>query len=139
MSFGQIRIELQCVSACALPLFQVARISTPSIKINISVGQPCPGRSKTWVDRNRSCEHLSRKLHVLTSPTLKQLTSAQIKFVCFHVRCGWLEETTFLPGGKRKPQRVDHAAGDLVLNGEDVFDLAIEPFGPKMIAVSRVD
>src|SRR5438128_2046330 len=139
MCFGEIRIELQRVSACALRLFQITRIATPSIKIDISVGQPRPGRSKIRVDRNRSQEHLPGKLHVLTSPTLKQLTSAQIKFVCFHIRCGWLEETAFLPLRKRKSQRVEHTAGDLILNGEDVFDLAIEPLRPKVIAVSRVD
>src|SRR5438445_4825542 len=139
MCFGQIRIELQRVSACALPLFQIARIATPSIKIDISIGQPSPSQGKIRVDRNRSQKHLPRKLHVLTSPTVKQLTSAQIKFVCFNVRCGWLEETTFLPLGKRKSQRIENPAGNLVLNGEDIFDLTIEPLRPKMIPVSRVD
>jgi hypothetical protein len=64
---------------------------------------------------------------------VKQLTSAQIKFVCLNVRCGRLEETTFLPLGKRESQRGENSASDLILNGEDVFDLAIEPFGPKMM------
>ena len=38
MAFGEIGIEFQRVSACALPLFQIARIATPSIKIDISIG-----------------------------------------------------------------------------------------------------
>src|SRR5439155_17906963 len=139
MCFGQIRIELQRMGACALPLFQIARIATPSVKIDISVGQPCPGRSKIRVDRNRPQKHLPRKLHVLTSPTVKELTSAQIKFVCFNVRCGRLEETTFLVLRKRKSQLVENSAGDLILNGEDVFDLAIEPLRPQLIAVACIN
>ena len=52
---------------------------------------------------------------------------------------GWFEETTFLPLGKRKSQRIEDIAGNFILNGEDVFDLAIEPLRPQLITVLRID
>src|SRR5262249_59606061 len=72
-------------------------------------------------------------------PRLEKLTSTQIKFVRLNIRRRWLEETTFLPLGEGKSQRVENTAGNLILNGKDVLDLAIEPLGPKMIAVLCFD
>src|SRR5262249_61803551 len=72
-------------------------------------------------------------------PRLEKLTSTQIKFVRLNIRRRWLEETTFLPLREGKSQRVENAAGNLILNGKDVLDLAIEPLGPKMIAVLCFD
>ena len=103
------------------------------------LASPAQARAKLRIDRNCSREHLPRELHVLTIPSLKKLTSTQIKFVCFNIRRGWLEETAFLPLRKRKSQRVENTAGNLILNGKDVLDLAIEPLGPKMITVLCID
>src|SRR5215469_13593189 len=104
VGFGQIRIEFQRVSAGALRLLQIARIAPPSIKIDISLGQPRPGQSKLRIYRNCSREHLPRKLHVLTSPRLEKLSSAQIKFIRLNIGRGWLEQTTFLRLRERKSQ-----------------------------------
>src|ERR1041384_828582 len=123
----------------ALRLLQVARIAPPSIKINISLGQARPGRSKLRIYLNRSREHLPRKLDVLTSPRLEKLTPTQIKFVSLNIRRGWLEQTAFLPLCDGKSQGIENAACYLILNGKDVLNLAIEPLGPKMIAVLCFD
>src|SRR6516225_3738280 len=139
VGFGQIRIELQRMSAGALRLLQIARIAPPSKKIDISLGQPRPGQRKLRIYSNRSREHLSRKLHVLTSPRLEKLTATQIKFVRLNIRRRWLDETAFLPRREGKSERVENAAGNFILNGKDVLDLAIEPLGPKMIAVLCFD
>src|SRR5215469_1720616 len=123
VGFGQIRIEFQRVSAGTLRLLQIARITPPSIKIDISLSQPRPGQSKLRIYRNRSREHLPRKPHVLTSPRLEKLAPAQIKFIRLNIRRGWLEQTTFLPLREGKSQRIKNATGNLILNGEDVVDL----------------
>src|ERR1043166_9296993 len=107
----------------ALRLLQVARIAPPSIKINISLGQARPSRSKLRIYLNRSREHLPRKLDVLTSPRLEKLTPTQIKFVSLNIRRGWYKKPTFPPRGEEKPQGVENAACYLILNGKDALDL----------------
>ena len=42
-------------------------------------------------------------------------------------------------GAKRDLQPLDNRARDLVLHVEDVFELAVVPLGPQLIAVRRVD
>src|SRR4029077_12691857 len=112
--------------ACALRLFQIPRVASPPKEIDMTVGQACPGRGKVRIDLDRALEHLSRELDALARPFVIKLTSAKIRFVCFDVRRGGLQETEFLSFGERQTQRFQNASGNLVLNCEDVFNLAIE-------------
>ena len=41
--------------------------------------------------------------------------------------------------GDRKSKGANDTAGDFVLDREDILDLAIEPFRPKMITVPCID
>ena len=121
-----MRLEFQRVLARMLGLFQIPGLPSPPKEIHVSVGQPRPGGSKLRINLDRSLEHLSRELDALTRPFVKKLTPAKIEFVRFDTRRGWLKKTTFFPLGQRETERLDNAAGDFVLDREDVFDLAIE-------------
>src|SRR5437588_12721352 len=108
-----MRLEFQRVLARMLGLFQIPGLPSPPKEIHVSVGQPRPGGSKLRISLDRSCEHLPCKLHVLTIPSLKKFTSAEIKIVGLDTRRGLLEKAPFLPLRQRQTERIQNIARDL--------------------------
>ena len=89
--------------------------------------QTRPGASEIWIELSRALKHLSSELYVLARPFLEELASAQIEFVGLHVSGRPFNQIARLAVGQRELQRINDTTRDLILDREDVFDLAIEP------------
>src|SRR5207244_1507144 len=63
----------------------------------------------------------------------------KIKLVCLHVLRRHFKETALLSLGERETHRVNHTAGNFILDREDVFDLSVEPLRPQVVTIPRVD
>src|SRR6185295_9257367 len=69
---------------------------------------------------------------------MKELSPAQIHFVCFDIRRRNLLDGALLVFREHEPQSADDTCCNLVLNRKDIFELAIVPLGPELRVVCRV-
>ncbi len=65
--------------------------------------------------------------------------AAQEQVVSLHVALGTLADDLGIGRQQRAPQRPDHLRGNVVLDGEDVVELAVVGVGPQVIAGACVD
>jgi hypothetical protein len=93
------------------------------------------GQREAGVDADRGAEELARRLDVAAIGAVEELAAAQVELVGRDVvRRRPLQSPAIL--------RREHAAellrdqlGDLLLDGEDVLELAVEALRPHLIAV----
>src|SRR4051812_34836714 len=72
-------------------------------------------------------------------PQVRCLTSAQAELVCLEVlRRTCDERHRCVLDAERHLKLIDDASRDLVLNGEDVVEIAIESLAPELKAIVRI-
>src|SRR6266513_4309921 len=98
-----------------------------------------PSGSEMRIEFDGLLEHLSGKFYALACPLLEEFPRTKIKLVCLHVLRRRFKETALLALGEREPQRVNHTAGNFILDREDVFDLSVEPLRPQLVTIPRID
>src|SRR5437870_3704529 len=120
-------------------LLKIRIASAPAKEVHVRGCEASPSGSEMRIEFGRSLEHLSGKLYALARPLLEELSCTKIKLVCLHVVGRWFKEAALLALGERETQRVNHTAGNFILDREDVFDLSVEPLRPQVVTIPRVD
>src|SRR5260221_9762880 len=104
----------------------------------MSPGQEGMGFGIVGVERDRPLEQGASLLAFLRRRTLVEEAAAHAEVIGLDVLRRLAVRQ--LAGGEAADQRLDDAGDDLVLDGEDVGEVAIEPLGPEMAAaLARVD
>src|SRR5439155_4417770 len=91
------------------------------------------------VEFHCACEHPPRDLQVVFRQSVHELAAAQVVSVGLNILGRYLLDRFLLLRQQLYFQLIDNGVGDLVLNGKDVDQIAIEPFSPKMTAVAAAD
>ena len=88
---------------------------------------PGVGQGEVRVELDGLLEHLQRVVHVLAA---RVAPAAQVAVVGQWVFRGLARDGLFFLRGERDPQGLGDAPGDLLLDGEDVFQLPVVALGP---------
>jgi len=118
---------------------QLAVPADPGVQPVAALDDPEPGGDEARVECDRPFEHLARGVKRLDVHRPQEVTPAQVVVVSLDV-LGWnLADFALLALGQDHAQRRGDLGGDLVLQGEDIGELAVEAVRPELIAVLGLD
>ena len=98
-----------------------------------------PGRAVVGIELNRVLEHLGASGQIGLRHAGQVLPSAQVEFVGRHAGRRTWPRRSFAQALDVSPQRRRDALGNLVLDGEDVVEHAVETLRPAVIAGGDLD
>ena len=140
MGLGQIRVQFQRLAAGIsgqLPLtLAAARVHEEK---GPAVGDGRVGQGVVGVELDGPLVHLPGKFPVEAVELIEIFAAAQVEIVGFHIPGGHVLDRASLFGAEGDFQSFHDAFGDLVLDGEDILELAIVAFGPEPVAVMDID
>src|SRR5687767_7800790 len=132
-----MRGEVERALACRLGPLQVFGRRVVILKEKrAAVGNPGVCERVPGVELDSLVEHLARKLHPTPPMLVKKLSATKIEFIRLHVSGRNLFDCTLLIFGENEAQGGNDARGDFVLDLEDVLELAVVAFCPKLRIVS---
>jgi hypothetical protein len=105
-----------------------------------AVGDTGIGPRIAGIDDNGAGKHLAGKLEPLLPELVEELAALEIEVVGLDVDLGGLlDHLLGLAGAQGHVQGVDDTLGDLVLDGKDILELAVEAIRPEAVPVRDVD
>src|SRR5262249_9801002 len=135
----EIRRELESSPARAVRLRQVLVPRAPPLIEDGARGRdPRPGGAVLRIEPDRALEHPQAFFQGRMAGGGEMVPGAQVVLV--RRRCGLRSaERLLLSERQLAAQRRRDVLGDLVLDREDVADLAVEALGPAVVAAARLD
>ena len=84
-------------------------------------------------------EMLDRQLQIARAAAVQEVAPLQVQVIRLLGRLPPPEEHPGLAGQEPDLQLLDHAEGDLILDGEDVVGASVEALRPQVVPVGHVD
>ena len=142
IAFGLLGIHLNCAFGDHEPLSERALgIVAPTVDVVDRVGESDQSVRRCVVrfDGDRGGEQPTRidVSRLLVLPSL--LAAAQVQIVGVEVDRALVGQTLLLVRGQPDLERGDDLPGQLILDGENVGEVTVEPVGPDVAAIGRVD
>ena len=137
---GERRIELQCFFRGRQPVIDIPAMMITQTRLGD--GEQPPGLCVTRIEIDCSLRRPNDNLiasDVAIIARNPELSGHQIEIVGIDVRRAALLDRLLLRRQQLHLQRIDYRLGNLVLDGENVGQVAVEPFRPKMLAGRAVD
>ena len=136
---GEPGVDLECVLHCPCCTGHHVRRRHGAVgaERDVRVGQPGICHAVAWVPLDGIFEALDALLELVFGPLVPVITTFEIGRVGVEIARVRRDERD----SRRQLalECLDDRRGDLVLHGEHVLHVAIEAFGPEMIAVPGVD
>ena len=139
MRFRQQGIERQRLIGLVENLLFGNGLRIPADQARVTIGDAGEGTSELRVEVGRADEHVAAEAQEVLGRVVEELAALQIEIIGLDAGRGGLANGVDL--GRHQPhlQLFDDGPGDLVLDGENVGQIAIIAFGPDMAAAAAVD
>src|SRR5690606_18322962 len=108
------------------------------IQEEAGVGKPCVSGSETRIDGDRAQKHLAGEVVILLRLPIKKATASEVIFVGLDLGSGHRLKAASIFVRKHAAQHPHRVLGDLILDGEDVFEPAVVSIGPQAESICHV-
>ena len=105
----------------------------------VGVGESGVGGCEFRIELDGALEILARLVHCGRQPQPPEVAAAQVELIGIHVGGATLHPCLLGTAHELHLEHLDDRRGDLVLDGEYVFHLAVVALRPQVVAVGDVD
>src|SRR5205085_12126533 len=109
------------------------------VKERAAVGHAGIGAGISRVEYDGACKHLAGIIEALPPELVEELAAAQVVIVSLHVAGLRLLDGLFFLLAQHHSQLARNVLSNLILDGENIFQLAVVALRPNRKAVARVD
>src|SRR5688500_16309618 len=92
----------------------------------------------SWIELDRALEHLPSELMRAAAMLMEELPTPQVNLVRLHIRRGYLLDRLLFVFGQHYTQGGDNARCNLILDGENILQLAVITLGPELSVVAGI-
>ncbi len=137
---GDLGSEVKRLPARGFGALEIGAAAIPvHVQEGAAIGDAGEGERVVLVDVDGSFEHATRILDPGPAPLVKELPPAQVVLVGLDVFGRRLLDGPLFALAEHDSQRFDDVAGDLVLDLENVLELAVVALRPEVVAVGHAN
>src|SRR5687767_6278912 len=139
MRFGKLGRQLD---GAAARRFRAGKIGRGRVEVLVekraTIRDSAVSECVSWIELDRALEHLPGELMRAAAMLMEELPAPQVNLVCLNICRRYLLDRLLFVFGEHHTQGGHDAGCNLILDGENILELAVITLGPELSVVAGI-